>query len=570
MMGQVSRLARWGLTLALVVAAGCGDGTSVAPGEDGGVDALVQEDAAPPVFAWEACTLVEGADDGLAECATVQLPLDNEHPTGDTVGIFVKRMRAATQPARGQLWWVSGGPGGAATYEWGPSMKAAAALIPDLDLYVADHRGTGRSERLSCPDQEQAGLTVPEQFSACLAVVQAGWGPKLPYFTTTESARDLGRLIDATRAAGQQVFIYGGSYGAYHVLRYLQLYPDQASGIMLDGIAIPGFLFSDFSTGMDVVGKALLDKCGSDAFCSSQLGADPVATLADLESTIGTGPLDHCRAAGLTPTSVKANLGLLAYRRPWLDYVPAVIQRLRSCTAADLQALRSFFTIYNEMHAGPAEAMSTVLFYHVTMSELWPYPSPGVETMQARLDPLLFATVGVDTAMAADVWPRFDTAPYGGAWPETSVPMLMTNGTFDVATPLVLAREAQAHYQGPHQTFIEFPDTGHCAGGQTPMDAARLTDCSLLIATQFVTDPTAPLDTSCLESILPMNFQGTAEDNLLFWGTPDAWSGWAPQALQPQQAARIKARRAEIAARTRGPARPPLVLPALPGLPPIP
>jgi len=102
------------------------------------------------------------------------------------------------------------------------------------------------------------------------------------------------------------------------------------------------------------------------------------------------------------------------------------------------------------------------------------------------------------------------------------------------------------------------------------MDAARLTDCSLLIATQFVTDPTAPLDTSCLESILPMNFQGTAEDNLLFWGTPDAWSGWAPQALQPQQAARIKARRAEIAARTRGPARPPLVLPALPGLPPIP
>jgi pimeloyl-ACP methyl ester carboxylesterase len=573
MMGQVTRFACAGLVLALVLAVGCGDNASVAPGEDGGArdSAPPQQDAAPLVFDWASCTLIEGADDGLAECATVQLPLDNDDPAGDTVGIFVKRVRGATQPARGQMWWVSGGPGGAATYEWGLSMKLTAAVMPDLDLYVADHRGTGRSERLACPLQERIGLATPEDFAGCLQEMQqAGFGPKLPFFTTTESARDLGRIIDATRAPGQQVFLYGGSYGTYHVLRYLQVYPDQPSGVILDGIAPPGFRFSDFSTGMDTVGKAALARCGADAYCSSKLGTDPAAVLADLESRIGTGPMSHCRNLGANATWVKANVGALLYWRPYLEYVPALIYRLQRCSNEDIQALVSFFTIYQQMHSAPVESFSAVLFYHVAGSEMWPSPSPSVEEMQARLEPLLMATVGVELAAAVSVWPLYDPAPYGGKWPQTSVPMIMSNGTLDVATPLVGARQAEAHFQGPHQTFLEFPDTGHCVGGQTPMDAARTTDCASTIAMQFIADPTATLDTSCMDDVLPLNFQGTEADNVTFWGIKDAWDGFEKPSLRPEEAARIEARRAVIGARMRGAGMPRVALPQVAPPPPGP
>jgi len=71
-MTQTSRFTRCGLALA--VAMGCGEGGSVAPSEDGGVDARVQDDAAPPPIEWASCSLIEGADDGLAQCATVPPP----------------------------------------------------------------------------------------------------------------------------------------------------------------------------------------------------------------------------------------------------------------------------------------------------------------------------------------------------------------------------------------------------------------------------------------------------------------------------------------------------------------
>ena len=66
-------------------------------------------------ISWSSCSLIEGKNDGLAECATASLPLDDSGTVPGTIGIFVKRLRAKTQPARGHVWFTEGGPGGAAT-----------------------------------------------------------------------------------------------------------------------------------------------------------------------------------------------------------------------------------------------------------------------------------------------------------------------------------------------------------------------------------------------------------------------------------------------------------------------
>jgi hypothetical protein len=101
--------------------------------------------------------------------------------------------------------------------------------------------------------------------------------------------------------------------------------------------------------------------------------------------------------------------------------------------------------------------------------------------------------------------------------------MLMMNGGLDPATPLAQAVSVKDHFQGQSQTFIEFADEGHGAEGQSPTDVQWKHDCALQIVNQFFNDPEAPLDTSCLANVLPLNFSGQPTLNQSFWNTTDVW-----------------------------------------------
>jgi pimeloyl-ACP methyl ester carboxylesterase len=476
-------------------------------------------------ISWSTCSLIEGKSDGLAECATVSLPLDDSGTVPGTIGIFVKRLLAKTQPARGQVWFAEGGPGGAATYLLPPLMKIYAANHPDLDMYAADHRGTGGSEPLTCPDQEAAGLATADLIAACGQVVSQQQGNRLPFFSTTESARDLGRLIDLTRGPGQKVFVTGASYATYHILRYLQLYPEQADGIVLDGILPPGSNFVNFDVDMNQVGQQLFARCAGDAVCSSKLGSDPWATLVAVEASFDQG---HCPDLGVTSAEVRSFLGQMLYSRPLSDYIPALTYRAQRCTADDVTAITYFNSKLQAAFAVPAGGFSLPLQMYIAVSELWTYPTPGVPAVQAAFDQTAIAVgASLATARAADSWPRYDPAPYAGQWPQTTVPLLMMNGGLDPATPLPAALTVKDRFQGPNQTFVTFPDEGHGVEGQSPTDVLWSHDCGFQIVDQFFNDPTAQLDTSCLGSVLPLNFSGTPLVNKSLWNTTDVWENTA-------------------------------------------
>jgi pimeloyl-ACP methyl ester carboxylesterase len=113
-----------------------------------------------------------------------------------------------------------------------------------------------------------------------------------------------------------------------------------------------------------------------------------------------------------------------------------------------------------------------------------------VASVQAALDQTSIAVgASLQTAMAADSWPRYDPAPYAGQWPQTTVPMLMMNGGLDPATPLAQAVSVKDHFQGQNQTFIEFADEGHGVEGQSPTDVQWKHDCAFEIVNQFFNDP---------------------------------------------------------------------------------
>jgi len=472
-------------------------------------------------ISWSSCSLIEEKSDGLAECATVSQPLDDSGTVPGTIGIFVKRLRAKTQPARGQVWFTEGGPGGAATYLLPSAMQLYAAKHPDLDMYAADHRGTGGSEPLTCPDQEKAGLATPDLIAACGQVVSQKWGDRLPFFSTTESARDLSRLIELTRAPGQKVFLTGASYATYHLLRYLQLYPAQADGIVLDAILPPGSSFANFDVDMNQVGQQLFQRCQSDAVCTAKLGPDPWATLVALEDSFDQG---HCADLGVTSADVRSILGQMLYSRPLSDYIPALTYRAQRCSPADVTAITFFYSNLQAAFATPPGGFSLPLQMYVDVSEFWTYPTPGVPAVQAAFDQTSIAVgASLATAMAADSWPRYDPAPYAGQWPQTAVPVLMMNGGLDPATPLAGALTVKDHFQGQNQTFVTFADEGHGAEGQSPTDVFWSHDCGFEIVDQFFNDPTAQLDTSCLANVLPLDFSGTPLMNKALWNTTDVW-----------------------------------------------
>ena len=146
---------------------------------------------------------------GVADCRVWTLPLDAGRVGSPGIAIFVKRL-PATAPRRGVLWLLAGGPGGAGDdLEW--LADALSFLVPDLDIYLPDHRGTGRSGRLGCAAE---GVGTPggrrildSERAACGAELRATWGQDLAAFTPTAAAQDLQALIADTRQPGDKLYV---------------------------------------------------------------------------------------------------------------------------------------------------------------------------------------------------------------------------------------------------------------------------------------------------------------------------------------------------------------------------
>jgi hypothetical protein len=99
----------FGPTLAVVALVACQSPTT--DDSEGAAGALAAREATAVTFA--PCSLVTGGSDGRAECATVDVPLDWDNPSGRRASFFVKRLRGSAPGPHKQMWLLQGGPGGA-------------------------------------------------------------------------------------------------------------------------------------------------------------------------------------------------------------------------------------------------------------------------------------------------------------------------------------------------------------------------------------------------------------------------------------------------------------------------
>ncbi len=378
---------------------------------------------------------------------------------------------------------------------------------------------------------------APEEAAACAAALTDEWGDDLAAFNVTEAAQDLGQLITALNT-DDDTFVFGVSYGTLWAQRYLQLFPNQASGVVMDSIVPPTESLSAYDRNRNSVGRLWMDVCGQDELCASKLGPDPWAEMGALFEAVDDG---HCGALG-APQGVRDALRQLAGNivdfRDARPLIPPLVYRARRCNDTDVAAIVHFYNFIiaaiggsillnapnGDDDAFPPSLTSQALFLHIATSELWD-PDADAEEVQdfAAHEALVSTDLGARVARTVDVWPRYAPDALDGAFADTSVPMLMLNGTLDAATPLAGTRAVRDHFTAPSQTFVEIAGAPHASVLNSPIMGDPNTHCGLLIFESFLRDPLAEPDTSCLQELAPVSFDASEDVARAAFGTTDLW-----------------------------------------------
>jgi pimeloyl-ACP methyl ester carboxylesterase len=469
---------------------------------------------------WEPCP--SGFHD---ECMSMMMPLDYAAPNGPKVPVFLSRARSFT-PSHADLWLLQGGPGDSADV-FETMVDEIRKDVPGVDVYTMEQRGIGQSARLGCPVQESPtsdeGTTISHaEVPACLAAVEAQWPKGLDDFRLTPTANDLASAIDRTRTPGHSVFVYGVSYGTAVAIRYMQLRPNDATGVILDSIAPPGIaFFSQFSGQYDPVLHSLADLCAADPGCAGHLGPDPWGALSKVTGEVADG---GCSAANLTRTSLSEYLETMLQSDELRVPGMALLHRVDRCSPADVAAIQAYEQYADAVSGSSSPRTSKVLYWNVVSSDLWESPPPSLDTLNARCDALSICGRGsVDNGEVQAMWPSFPVDPLS-AQPAiaTGSAVLLLNGTLDPQTPLANAMAFNERLQSPHKTFVPLSYSAHATINQAIAANPAEPPCGYQILVSFLGNPNAP-DTSCASALLPVSFVSDPTQAHALFGADDIW-----------------------------------------------
>ncbi|MEV1329826.1 alpha/beta hydrolase [Micromonospora costi] len=206
----------------------------------GGPPAVAARPAPERTITWHPCE-----QDPTAECGTLSVPIDWDHPDGERFDLALAR-RAATDPAAraGSLVFGPGGPGDSGVDRVVTGIRRFGDdLRRRFDIVSFDPRGTGRSHPVVCATDLLAAqpqvIADEAGFAAALAGnerlradCRARTGPLADHVDTISAARDL----DAVRAAlGEpRLTFHGSSYGTLLGLQYAELFPHRVRAMVLE------------------------------------------------------------------------------------------------------------------------------------------------------------------------------------------------------------------------------------------------------------------------------------------------------------------------------------------------
>eukprot|EP00771_Trimastix_marina_P003752 gnl/Trimastix_PCT/5126.p1 GENE.gnl/Trimastix_PCT/5126~~gnl/Trimastix_PCT/5126.p1 ORF type:complete len:554 (+),score=36.75 gnl/Trimastix_PCT/5126:35-1696(+) len=498
-----------------------------------------------------------------AQCRYITVPLMYDGSTGETLDIFVKRIfKDDPVERKDQFWILQGGPGGSGQ----EAEELAVNLLSDpsmhkITVYLPDHRGTGRSNRLECPDHTKIW--------ECKEYVDAKYGDSLHAYTTTSAARDLIRQIDTCRNndthPNEKVWVVGKSYGTYWAQRYVNLIetehiPYQANAIILDAACpMEAVHFSQYDLNTQHAGMSFMSRCQRDVNCRGHFELeDPYTDMYEVWFQVRENT--HCagKIPDITPAKFNKMLANLMSQPITRPLAPALIHRMKRCNRQDIQVIKKLFApgsnaqrFVRQMGQGTPYGMlgqegygvdqmnatiqywSPVLCWNILFSEMWTgngaytpaeYSPMGV---QGWTDTSIFAThVPSKMAPLVEKWNCYKRDPYWYQYPKTRIPLLLLHGDLDPATPYPWAPHIISHYTGPKQHLVRVPLSSHVTIRSSPLVGSQST-CGWEIIKSFLYESMEHPDVSCLQRLEPIDFPGrlekTKEMSRKLWGTRNLW-----------------------------------------------
>lgn len=461
-----------------------------------------------PAIEWGDCRFNSPTRD--VACGTVAMPANRRDPDSGSIRVQVAVFRAKSNtPLADPVVYVSGGPGWPAIMNTLIGFDVAFGdFNTDRDVILWDQRGTGLSEPdTTCPEVTEARSDALEQGLAAvlglLGVVDAfeacrdrllDEGVDLAGFDTTTSAAD---LEDLRLALGyEQWNLYGVSYGTRLAIDVLRDHPEGIRSAILDSVMPPqvdpvGTQIANLGASLDEVFAA----CASDPRCTDRYG-DVETRFWELARSLEQSPVEIRTWFQAFPYDITVDgamfivMAFFAMYWPQLvAIVPAMIDRVAE---GDATALNPFGANLIAFVGNPTVGVG--MSESVTCRDEVPFA-----VMEDPADALLievFETVGdLDITDLCDMWGAGESPPIENEVVATDVPILALAGQFDPVTPPAWAAVA---VEGLDPGFVvEFPGLGHSVSGNP---------CPRAILLEFLDDPTAPPDRSCVAEMPPIEF----------------------------------------------------------------
>jgi pimeloyl-ACP methyl ester carboxylesterase len=424
-------------------------------------------------------------------CAYLRVAEDPHKPNGPMISLRIAVLPATKRPAAGALFYLEGGPGGAATAAAIRVNEFFARVQRNRDLVMVDQRGTGGSRRLACPSGYVRGTdatAVTRYLRRCLDRLDAD--PRL--YTTSVAADDL-EIVRRTLGYAK-VDLFGGSYGATLAQAYVRRYPESVRSVILDGASLPNVRIYDVSArNAERALDAQLARCASSPYCAR---AYPHPRR-QLDELLAQPP----RLVALPTGHVLLRPDDIAWTVDWLSETAedaAIIPfAVNAAAHGDYATLA---TTYADRLGSPnLEALARLVpFWMIVCSEPWAAFDPTATSRSGRGSYLTKAAVARARLFrrVCSVVPKGRVPPDAGSLRVVRAPTLLLAGGADPLDPTTNLRGWRRLFPRGH--LIVVPGAGH---------GTLEYDCVQKLVARFVERARATgLDASCVQHVSQSRF----------------------------------------------------------------
>ena len=435
-----------------------------------------------------------------ARCGTLLRPLNPADPGSGQLELAVAVVPALDlEPEPDPVVPLAGGPGGSAIQFYAAYSGAFEPLRRDRDILLLDQRGTGDSERMDCPfdDDIVEGQYDDEQTreftTSCLE--QLPHDPR--FFTTSVAVADLEALRQALDYPSLNLL--GTSYGTRVAQHFARRYPDATRTLVLDGVVPPQLpLGPEIATEAQRAIDDILRRCLDDTSCGERFPEIDL-DFASIRAQLKNAPVQveipdpltgESQSFAFGSNELAAAIRLLAYQPRSVAIIPLLIHEAAGGNFVPLAA--QFQLTVSSL----ADALALGMHNTVVCSEDLPFIDRGTIDF-AALDASYIGAMqfeALETICA--IWPRGPvdtdlTTPLA-----TDIPVLLLSGDADPITPPRYADLAAVELVNARHLIGERQGHGQIAAGCMPNIVANF------VAAADATD----LDTACMENTFVMPF----------------------------------------------------------------